>query len=146
MRKWDTEQWEIELQNKSTMKMYREKKKKIGYEFCYRNDFSSTYLAKARTNSLKLGDWFLRQKKNKIRGNCLICGNDVEDLIYFVSECKGLDRFRPPTWIRMREEFDPDVATRVILFKNKEDWFKTSRTLEKMWQHRRYVEKQVGGR
>ena len=76
--------------------MYREEKKRIGYEDCYRNDRSSKYLAKARTNSLKLGDWYGRIKgKHKKREYCLPCGKDKEELTHLVMKCQDYDHLRP---------------------------------------------------
>ena len=54
IRVYDTERWNINLENKSTLKYYAEGKTEIGYEFCYRNNLNSTFLARARTNSLRL--------------------------------------------------------------------------------------------
>ena len=51
--------------------------------------------------------------------DCLICG-DVEDLIDFVSECKGYVNIRHPSWTELREDFGLDTAARKILFKKKE--------------------------
>ena len=120
MRKQDTEQWEIELQEKKSLKMYREEKTKIGYEQCYGNDRSSKYLARARTNSLKLGDWYGRIKRKNKRKDCLLCGKDLETFEHFIMECQEYDHIRPQTWKELREENGPDIATRMILFRKKQ--------------------------
>ena len=52
VREYDTHTWQMEMLHKPSLKWYRIGKKDIGYEMCYRNDVNSTYLAKARTNSL----------------------------------------------------------------------------------------------
>ena len=54
IRIYDTEKWYHNLENKSTLKYYAAGKTRIGYEFCYRNNVNSTFLARARINSLKL--------------------------------------------------------------------------------------------
>ena len=54
IKNYDTKIWEYNLANKSTLKYYMERKTRIGYESCYRNNANSMFLARARTNSLKL--------------------------------------------------------------------------------------------
>merc|ERR1711874_725384 len=51
IRNYDTEKWHEGLENKSTLKYYAQGKAKFGYEFCYRNDYNSTFLARARINT-----------------------------------------------------------------------------------------------
>ena len=41
IRKYDTQAWRDNLEDKSTLKYYREGKAKIGYEFCYRININS---------------------------------------------------------------------------------------------------------
>ena len=78
------------MANKSTLKYYIEGKARIGYEFCYRNNANSMFLARARTNSLKL-------EEAKGRGNihynknCKLCGLGEEDLVHFTIECPALE-------------------------------------------------------
>ena len=56
IREFDTNMWQEEMLHKPSLKWYRVEKKNIGYEMCYSNNINSTYLAKARTNSLQLED------------------------------------------------------------------------------------------
>ena len=56
---------------KVSLKWYSQGMKKIGYENCYNNNTNSTYLAKARTNSLQEEEYqsmiklanYVKQKK-----------------------------------------------------------------------------------
>ena len=52
IREYDTQMWLQGMLHKPTLKWYRMGKGKIEYEMCYKNNICSTYLAKARTNSL----------------------------------------------------------------------------------------------
>ena len=52
IREWDNQKWKEELEEKPTLKWYREGKPNIQYDLCYTNSISSNYLAKARTNTL----------------------------------------------------------------------------------------------
>ena len=125
--------------------MYSEEKKKIGYEHFYGNDRSSKYLARARTDSLKLGDWYGRLNKQQKRKDCLLCGKELENLEHFVMECIEYDHIRPQTWKEIRKENGPEIATRMILFRGKR-WHSTAWILEKLWKHRFYKETLIGGR
>ena len=93
IRNYDTEKWHEGLESKSTMKHYAQGKTKFGYEFCYRNNFNSTFLARARINSLKL-------EEHKGRGNphydktCKLCKGGIEDIVHFLIDCKELEEDR----------------------------------------------------
>merc|ERR1711888_572160 len=47
-RNFDTMQWEKELKEKKILKFYRERKEKMKYEHCYRNNINSMFIARAR--------------------------------------------------------------------------------------------------
>ena len=51
IRDRDTRIWRADMQEKETLKWYREGKKDIQYDQCYRNSLSSKILARARTNT-----------------------------------------------------------------------------------------------
>ena len=93
IRKWDTEEWEKEINLRSTLKYYREGKSKIGYENCYRNSRDSIYYARARTNSLKLEEAMGRGNEHYDR-TCKLCGQEEEDLLHFVLKCSTLENKR----------------------------------------------------
>merc|ERR1711888_45857 len=93
MRRYDTQAWRDNLEEKSTLKYYKEGKTKIGYELCYRNTINSMFLARARINSLKLEEAMGRGKAfyNK---TCKLCKQGEEDLLHFLIECPALERKR----------------------------------------------------
>ena len=88
----------MEMLHKPSLKWYRIGKKDIGYEMCYRNDINSTYLAKARTNSLQLEDHIGRGIANYDK-TCKLCGEE-EDLEHFLVRCPELSRKRNPEVIK----------------------------------------------
>ena len=54
IREYDSQLWLKDIMHKPSLKWYRMGKKNIGYDICYRKTVNSTYLAKARSNSLQL--------------------------------------------------------------------------------------------
>ena len=60
IREYNTKMQKEGMLNKTPLKGYRLGKKGIGYDLCYSNNINSTYLAKARINSLQLEDHFGR--------------------------------------------------------------------------------------
>ena len=54
MKNYDTKLWNKTLEEKSTLKYYKEGKTSMGYENCYRNNAGSMLYAQARINALKL--------------------------------------------------------------------------------------------
>ena len=71
--------------HKPSLKWYRIGKKNIGYEMCYRNTINSTYLAKARANSLQLEEHIGRGLINYDK-TCKLCETE-EDLEHFLTRC-----------------------------------------------------------
>ena len=51
---YDTDKWIEGMTEKISLRYYIQEKRKIGYENCYRNNSNSIFLARARTNTLKL--------------------------------------------------------------------------------------------
>ena len=55
-----------------SLKWYRQGKESIGYDKCYSNNINSTYLAKARTNSLQLEEQVGRARRDNDK-TCKLC-------------------------------------------------------------------------
>ena len=89
VRERDTKLWEENMQEKDTLKWYRMGKKKIQYDMCYRNGYSSKILARARTNTLQLEEFIHRRNRNHNK-MCKLCGREEEDLKHFVINCPRL--------------------------------------------------------
>jgi len=73
MKNYDTKLWNKTLEEKSTLKYYKEGKERMGYEGCYRNNAGSMLYAQARLNALKLEEAVGRGKKN-YNQTCKVCG------------------------------------------------------------------------
>jgi len=93
IRNYDTEKWYEGLNSKVALRFYTQGKINFGYENCYRNNSNSTFLARARINSLKL-------EEHKGRGNprydrtCKLCRKGVEDIVHFLIDCEELEEDR----------------------------------------------------
>merc|ERR1712033_141138 len=81
-RNHDNQQWENELKERKTLKYYREGKRKMGYEHCYRNNINSQFLAMARLNALGLEE--AKGRGNRFHNTCRLCKRGEEDLLHFV--------------------------------------------------------------
>merc|ERR1711942_16507 len=93
IQKYDTTCWENNLISKATLEYYREGKKEIGYESCYRNNMNSLFLARARINSLKLEE-AIGRGKDWYNDECKLCGIETENLLHFIIKCPALERKR----------------------------------------------------
>ena len=136
VRLYDTDLWEQNLVNKSTLKYYAEGKTGIGYEHCYRNNANSTYLARARTNSLRL-------EEAKGRGNphhskeCKMCGQGEENIVHFLVECKALEGKRNYNLLNWYIE-DPKKRMIELLFRQ-EDYQGVGKMVRELWFRRKAI-------
>ena len=71
--------------------MVQPRKGKIGYDNCYSNNINSTYLAKARTNSLQLED-HIGQGVPEYDRTYKLCKMKKEGLEHFLIKCPELER------------------------------------------------------
>ena len=101
---------------KVSLRFYIQEKKKIKYELCYRNNRNSLFLARARTNTIKLED-------HKGRGlvgydkTCKLCKEDKEDLVHFIINCRGLEEARNYNLLD-RNIKNPEKRMRKLLFRD----------------------------
>lgn len=84
IRKWDSENWKRELENKNSLSIYKLWKREIKEEEVYDNRFSSILLFRARSGTLKV-NWQNRHSGGSTR--CQFCINVEEDLVHFIIEC-----------------------------------------------------------
>ena len=94
IREYDNNTWLEGVRSKSTLHLYKEAKLAIGYDECYSNTNASEYLAKARTNSLKLAEWRGRGANNPEAVKCPLCNAPKEDLEHFMIDCQQLEQTR----------------------------------------------------
>ena len=131
-----THKWHTDMQNKSTLHLYREGKLAMGYEECYHNSYSSEFLAKARTNSLKLREWYGRGTNGKGDTKCPLCTCDMEDIIHFLIECPQLKQYRDNNIMSKVQNLSSKEKTINILFKLKNNWVEIGKMIQKMWKKR----------
>ena len=127
---WVVREWISELEQKSTLSLYRNLKNTIKEENFYDNTFGSVLLFRARTNCLKL-DWRRRFEGGEV--GCKLCGADEETTEHFILECRRLRV--------IREEFgmiDMDIGG-ILGFDQNEDMDKTKRFLNKIWIERKNI-------
>ena len=133
IKEYDTDRWYRGLENKISMRFYIQGKEKIGYEYCYRNNTNSTYLARARTNSLKL-------EEHRGRGNpgynkiCKLCSKEEEDIVHFLIDCKELEEDRNYHLINDNLENSEDKMIE-LLFHN-ENFQEVGYMIKKLWKRR----------
>ena len=95
INRWDTEVWQREMENKSTLELYRSFKREVGEEKWMDNRWQTNIMMRARTNTLKLG-W---------RGDrevCELCGQESETLKHFLLMCSKLNGVRMTGYLLQR--------------------------------------------
>ena len=84
----DQMMWQQEMDNRTTLELYRSFKRTIGQEDLYDNSYDSQLLFRARTNSLDL-NW--RKRFHGQTGECRLCeAEEEETLDHFLTRCAGL--------------------------------------------------------
>ena len=128
-----SEEWEAEMQEKSTLWMYRECKTEMKEEG-YRGGEVSRLWFRVRTNCLELRD----RRRGEEDRSCLICGYELEDLLHFVVGCEALERERSHSLTLKRPRTENGVETvKLFLFGGVEDWRMEAEVLCVMWRARR---------
>ena len=131
VRERDTKLWEENMEEKETLKWYRRGKKKIGYDMCYRNTYSSKLLARARTNTLQVEEFIHRRNRNHSK-ICRLCGRDEEDLKHFLINCPRLGSKRNRRIMEKWYNVYKDKQLINILF-NEKDYDKVRKMVGAMW-------------
>ena len=116
VKAYDTSEWEKGMAGKVSLRFYIQEKSKIKYEHCYRNNANSLFLARARTNSIKLEE----HKGRGIAGydkTCKICKENIEDAVHFLIDCRELEKVRDYNLIN-RDIQNSEERMRSLLFKD----------------------------
>ena len=121
---------------KVSLKWYSQGKEKIEYDNCYSNNINSTYLAKARTNSLQLEDHLGRGVPEYDR-TCKLCKIEKEDLEHFLIKCPELEIKRNKKIMEDKEEMTAEEKSIQILFKEKH-YNETGKIIRSMWEYRKH--------
>merc|ERR1711874_296360 len=133
-KKYDTEKWKQGLIQKTSLRYYIQGEKDIGYEFCYRNNNNSSFLARARTNSLKLEE----HKGRGIPGydrTCKLCKKEEENLVHFIMDCEELDDIRNLKFMNRTQETSENRMIK-LLFHN-ENHQGIGFMIKKLWEKKR---------
>ena len=134
VRDYDTEKWREGMNKKTSLRIYELEKKDIGYEFCYRNNSYSRFLARARMNSLQLEEHKGRGQKN-YNTNCKLCGEEKEDMVHFLTKCKNLEIKRDYNIID-KDIRNPEEKMRKLLYRNK-NYQEVGRLIKNLWTLRK---------
>ena len=110
-------------------------KSKIQYDLCYSNSTNSDFLAKARTNTLHLEEYYARRNRDHDK-TCKMCGLADEDLEHFLVICPALETKRDREIMGAWQSNDTKKQTVDILF-NEKRFYKTGGMIKSLWLHRK---------
>ena len=133
---YDTSEWKIGMAGKVSLKYYIKEKNKVKYEYCYRNNTNSLFLARARTNSIKLED----HKGRGIVGydkTCRMCKKAEENIVHFLMDCEKMETYRNYDLID-KNILDPEERMRTLLFRNNR-FQETGEMVKNLWFKRKYL-------
>ena len=137
VRKSDNKKWEKEMEGKPTISLYREYKKEIKDENIYDNRDCSRILYWARSNTLKLDDWYRHQAGGEV--GCKMCGGEWEDLMHFTLKCRGIEDKRNKELIgKMKGSCDRETMGNLLFRTKGEDLEEVKKMLKRMWNARKY--------
>ena len=139
IKEYDNNNWLNELREKSTLHLYREAKLSMGYEECYSNTHASEFLAKARTNSLKLAEWKARGTNDANIMKCPLCKSPREDLEHFLIACRPLEQTRNREIFSKLPRTTNRLKTIYLLFELKSHWKETAEMIRSMWLKRKHI-------
>ena len=140
INKYDTKLWEKWIEESKVLKLYAKEKGKIGYEYCYKNNYNSKLYARARVNALQLEEHKGRglEHYNTI---CKLCKEEEEDLVHFLIKCKALEKERNYEILENNTD-DPELKARKLLFRN-ENIQEVSKLIRSLWECRKKLLKQI---
>ena len=130
---WDTKTWRAELENKSSLRIYRNYKNEIKEESAiYDNTPASTIMYRARANCLQLND---RKRFGNEETNCTLCGQEEENIVHFILTCPELANIRSENY--MKEFQQPYIENKDeiigdLLFKT-ENMEEKKEVIYKLW-------------
>ena len=98
--------------------IYKAFKKEIKEEKCYDNRPESNLLFQARTNSLDLNAENRHKKKVEEQDtSCKLCGNEYEDIIHFMIDCREIEKTRDKQLMKRHQDENKETMIGNILFK-----------------------------
>ena len=124
----DTAEWRAAMDQKSTLYLYREYKKRIMQESFYDNTWGSTLMFRARSNSLKL-NWRRRFQGGDV--GCEMCNDGEETLNHFMIECRGYEI------LKMQHGMTDKTIEQMLLLVTGCDPQLAKNYLVAIWKHRK---------
>ena len=92
IKQWDDQKWKDGMENKTTLKLYREEKQGIDKTKWCKNGHKFSIIMQARSNTLPLA-W--RAFRNEEEKTCKVCNKgEIETLEHFLMECVPLQPTR----------------------------------------------------
>ena len=134
VRRYDSDKWREGLSMKTSLRIYSLEKKEIGYEFCYKNNGFSRFLARARINALQLEEHKGRGQIN-YNTNCKLCGKEKEDLVHFLIKCEKLE-VRRNYEIIDKNICNSEERMRKLLYRNKKHQ-EVGKQIKNLWDLRK---------
>merc|ERR1712120_2821 len=134
VKDYDTDKWRTSLQDLRTQKYYVLGKIKFGYDFCYRNNYNSTFLAKARLNALKLEEQISRGK-DWYDSTCKLCRQTEENIVHFIMDCPALENIRDYGIIGRNEKNSEEKMIDLLFFNGR--FQEVGLLIRKLWLKRR---------
>ena len=133
IRDQDTKKWKEEMEEKSSINIYKKFKNKMKDDGCYDNKFSSILLFRARSNTLKLN---VEKRHKSGDTKCDLCGQVKEDLVHFLLDCKELESKRDKEIMEIYYDSDKEEMCGKILHTNRQIEA-VKKMLENMWNCRK---------
>merc|ERR1712240_985564 len=130
--KYDSIKWYDTLLTKTSLGIYRRKKREIKDERIYSNDRASELLFRARSNTLDLNTDKRHRGESEM---CDLCERGTEDLKHFILECCRLEDKRDQQIMLKYLKADKDEMIGDMLFDRKETE-KVGKMLERMYSKR----------
>ena len=131
IREWGNQKWKEELEERPTLKWYKQGKPCIQYDQCYTNSLNSKIFARARTNTLQVEEFIHRRDRDHSK-ICKLCRREEEDLIHFMLMCPKLRSKRNNNIMQKWYNEDKDQQLVDILFSEK-DHDKIRKMVGAMW-------------
>ena len=139
VKHWDTDIWKKEMEEKTTLRIYRKYKGNINEIPWYDNTSKTNLIIKARTDTLKL-NW---REKYKGKETTCICGYENETLEHFILECNLYNEIRKKYLITQRPCNDnkEDILANILIFQkiNKEEIKERKNLIHEIWKERKRI-------
>ena len=133
--KYDSIRWYDNLLTKTSLGIYRRKKREIKDERIYSNDRASELLFRARSNTIDLNTDKRHRGESEI---CDLCERGTEDLRHFMLECCRLEDKRDQQLMTKYWKADKEEMIGDMLFDRKETE-RVGKMIEEMYRKRKRV-------